>query len=302
MKGALAPETLTVIIILLVALVILLWGGSAFGDVLKGAAGKSQCSWSFFLSSETRFLGVAGIPPECEMKKTTITWAGLEAGTANARSRIQFFERNPEFQDYASYFIENKNKEHILEEYVLDEIIANEMKGCTDKVLNYKFPLFDEWWKLWKWEGTPPETTIQALTQWIPRYNKPPVFCVVCARYLFDEEVQQNLNQPIASLPSFMLSNPAPYDQKNRNYLDYITDPESSGYFTPAYQFDTQKPWAVVYARVNTLKGFTWAANAVNTITWPITPVVSEETIQPLNTMNLIPYNDVSSICNYAIS
>ena len=48
---------------------------------------------------------------------------------------IRFFESNEAFHEYADYFIRNKDRPHTLQEYVLDSIVANEMKAGTDKEL-----------------------------------------------------------------------------------------------------------------------------------------------------------------------
>jgi len=217
-EGVLTPHLLGLILLVL-ALFLLLMVVAKFTGVLELFADKSQCQWSFFLSSQTKFFGKQTVPPECRMTPITVTKEMLDENLWNINRRFDEIT-DPELGDKYEESAPNirqmgkpDGKKRSLTpkekyELALYDIVAREMKVCWEKVLHGKFPLFDKWHNLIDFtlfgflrteaeanphvlEGDqfkPKSAFAKGVSTFVKAYG-PPTCCVICSRIKFDKDV-----------------------------------------------------------------------------------------------------------------
>jgi len=286
MKQGQLSNTLVVLVALAVSLIVLLSATGMFADVIEKVADTSVCTWSLGLNA------MLDLPPHCRAKYTTLTIGNLSKRTKYAKNRIIDFEADSgkysealnKFPHKDSY---NSDNDAILYEFAMDEYIAKSLKSCWAKIPR-NAPIFSEW----------DEHLI-----------KRPVNCILCERIKFGNDVKEKFSHKheIDSLDVWMDYNPifsikdAPgkveYEDP-RSYSQYLEDEVSGGYFSHNFVYSVDEPIAVLYARVNPFKGFTWAQRGLSRIGW----YPKEEVSEPVNLITIVPYKEVGERCDYLVS
>jgi len=117
---------------------------------------------------------------------------------------------------------------------ILNFLPVNTVVDWTDKLLNSDQKDWSE---------------IDYLKFWNLKYQRPPVFCVVCSRINFKKDTESALTNLQIDLTEWLKINQVPMTKES--YTEYIISDELKGY-NHYYKYDTTKPVAIVYTRVNT--------------------------------------------------
>jgi len=292
-RGAIGVNTLVSLAVLLIVVFVMLGLIPGFTQKLQAAESASTCSWSILLASVQKLgsAGIAqGIPEGCKAIMVNVSMKDIEKNQRLASNRISEFMNKPDI--YKSQYFTNTNKETI-NEFALDKIIADELVDCWEKVFKGKMPLFDNWWRLYDWKGSSPQSGPEAVTAWfLPgTIRGPPVNCVICSRITFSDEVISQFKQKqIISLENWMSLNPVP--RTNTPYLQYIYEGQTgTNLFKPKYSFVVdERGLAVLYQRVN-------VHELESAITTPLKwlGAIPEKT-PDLNYLKLVPYSQEAII------
>jgi hypothetical protein len=133
-------------------------------------------------------------------------------------------------------------------------------------------------------------------------------FCVLCARIKFDEKVQKEFKVmdtgKYKSINLWMANNPRQAGSKESYYEYILDDTQKQSFFnTPIFEYSTDKPYAVVFVRLN-MQG---ALDAVTKASYFIDKTLSysdSNTAEPVNYANvlrLVPYESLSDECDYLV-
>lgn len=271
--------TLVNLVILVVVLLIMFGSFHVFTQQLEKSGEKGKCEWAVLFAAVQKAgsLGLAeGIPEGCKATRRTITMDDLRQKYKYAKQRITAFNEQPQYKD-----AQGRNKvqsflttdEDTLNEFALNNIVANELVDCWTKVFQGKMPLFDEWWRLYDCNGESCTKLEDFVRIAVPLYglgtvvtgktmfNRAPVNCVICAHIMFDNEImkyfQGKNKQRIGTMVEWMLNNPVP--RTGVSYFDFLKDgqfvPEGTSFDFEAeqrYGFDIdQQGIAVLYERIN---------------------------------------------------
>lgn len=287
-KKAQTTTTLVLVIAAMIALVVFLFAHQKFVKILKPE--PTACPWSIVASALTKQLafGKEILPPECSAELITIKKEDLEKNFDYAKKRIEEYIKKPEIYEKTKileYFNDPKDEKQLYM-FAMHKIFADNLKNCWSKVLKGAVPIFDEWWKFFGLGGKDPEMQyVKGETKSIFGVDLftvygPPTNCIVCSRIaitkevddLFDKKDEKNL---MNSFNIWLQSNPIPMDPKLRSYYEFIIDGQSSAasaFTLPFYYYrvNVSEPWAVVFARINPLKGAQIATDAFNYLAIPI--------------------------------
>ena len=154
-KRGIEVQTLIQLAIVAIVLIVVFLGAyPLFSSKLHAAEEKGTCEWAVLLAAVRKAgsLGIAeGVPEGCHAKIKAITTNDLAKKTTFARNRIKAFSKPPYLDKQgtstAPSFLKDDSK--IVNLFALDNIIADEMIECWEKVFKGKMPLFDEWWRLY---------------------------------------------------------------------------------------------------------------------------------------------------------
>lgn len=319
------------LIAITIGVIILLAISGKLYDVITSITGKSECEIKFLLASPTKKGGVQFVEPNCAPHFVTIDENYINANKARASKTINDYVKKmddggkytdlPAYTDYKKYF-SSENKA-VLNEWVVDEAVAKEMKYCWDITGRGKLDLFDEWHSFLKCnknKGASSEDAIPCTEEEVKGLtlqsvkavasnagsivwpfnwdtNEPPTFCVLCARIKFSPEVSLP-NKDVTNFNSWLDNNPASESGSFSKvpYSTYVTSDSYKGIFIQSYSYSVDKPYAVVYARVNVHYLNKWT----NTI-GSYTGIVGKEP-ESVQVIKLIPYNDLRNKCTALVS
>lgn len=327
-RGAVGVETFVRSAAILIALVALLLVVPHFTKQLFAASEEGECQWSVLVSALTRTPGLSmeNIPISCKAKYMNVTLEDMQVNYGTASKAIKFYNsKGPEYD--AIYKIFNTpNSENQLAEWSVNKIIADEMVSCWDKVWKGQMPMFDEWWKIigYSQASADQETLSKARAEGLPstekemswyqyaylwnlQWKSPPTFCIVCARIKFGKDIMPALGKEhVDSLTPWMMFNAVP--RTSITYFEYLLSEDQKN--TPALfrtheiKYDTLKPYAVVYQRINIHKVDGISQGILDTIGL----VSTEETDKKVDRVLLLPYESVlvpydqgGANCNYVI-
>lgn len=221
------------------------------------------------------------------------------------------------FEDYSKESFSNgerinienptiEQKKYIRARYNLDKLFAEEMARCWDIVGQGELPLFDNWFRFIDCDKNKPGIQeCKKITDWIFAFKNGKIksyanFCVLCSRIKFDEEVKnrlQGINGYYDSVARWMGNNPISVGNK-KSYYDYVYDPKKmSSYAEQIFpKYRTDKAYAITFIRINEYG----AINLLKTITG--LNKYDNTDIYYINTLKLIPYEDLPKECDYLIA
>jgi hypothetical protein len=290
-KGAIiAIDTLIQLaIVLVVFLVVFLGVFPVFQQKLEAAQQTSACEWSVLLSALRKggSAGIAeGIPEGCHTKIMKVTMDDLKKRQAYARKRIAAYASQPQYQGIVQTFV--NDNENTLNEFAVDNIVADEMVSCWDKVYKGKMPLFDEWWRLYTvpWAQTENDPK-KAVDTFADSFGRAPVNCILCANIQFDNTVLSTLPKDINSLEEWMSINPV--QRTGTDYLTYILDgqPKQGVLNRQPYRIKmSEQGLAIIYTRVNEQAVIGWLSKIPQWMGITSPPTEPSD----LNLLYLVPY------------
>ncbi|MEM4263950.1 MAG: hypothetical protein QW666_03605 [Candidatus Woesearchaeota archaeon] len=293
-----------------IALVVLLFIVPELGKKLYAAGSKGECEWNVLVSALTRTpgLGFENIPVECKAKYRNVTMADLQANYPSAEKMMDIYKK----KNYPIANIFNNPSDKLqLAEWSMDKIVADEMVECWDKVWHGEMPLFDVWYRLIDYKKDVIDTLsddqlkeveankipiqiekmsmLDYLKVWNIRFKEPPIFCIVCARLKFDDDVKKQFatKPTITSLTHWLMSNPVP--GTSENYYLYILPDWLKNKIAQQYSYNVNEPIAIVYARINMHK--------IATVTDPIVTLLGlqskDEAQDKADKIIVVPYDKV---------
>ena len=248
-KGVIAPGMMVMAIASLTLLIVLLIVYSGFfeGDI------NSICKLSALANSKARIPGAGeSIKLECEMDILTITMQDLEKGMEQAERKIIDF--NKKFDPDYTLNPENKIDQ---KEWVLNKIMANELRRWWSNMGAGNLNLFSNWWWFFGCGGEnkidcEDEGMLNKLKVWNWKTYGPPTFCVIGTRIKFDQDIKNEFKSEITSLNEWLYNNPIPYTDKS--YYEYLSEEAHEGYDLfrqNYYDYNTNEPMAVVFININ---------------------------------------------------
>jgi hypothetical protein len=271
-------------IILVLAAFFILYGltGTIIG-VIKQSGSEAKCTASAQLSSKTMVAGVETVSLDCPMKLAEIKMDDLRAEAKNAKSEIEKIQSS-EKKIGISYFA-NPDATKI-NEFALDKKVAEEMEMCWQKLGEGQLELFNAWYN--------PVTTGEiSWAKWMPTLKTPPITCVICARIKFDSEIQEKYPD-VQSLNEWLKINTVP--RKDITYYDFLIDEVHDQYlFTPSWDFKTNEPIAVVFARMNYDKSKGILRNVLDN--FGVTDIGKAQ--KGIDVLYLIEYSKTGEYCDY---
>ncbi len=260
--------------------------------------------------------------------------------------QVKEWNEDPEIDDIYNfpYFEEediepsdNPNEEElyrITARYNMDKIIADEMKRCWDIVGQGELDLFDNWFRFMDCkaeDGGPTEcdSLLDALKSFVGleegQFRAARNFCVLCSRIKFDEEVKADFTgSSYDSINRWMGNHPWRLGEREsyREYLlggaDGIDDEEIDFFTIQQYHYDTQRPYAVVFIRLNFHQAIITPTRAMDVVadiisgvdvTIPIInqdidpeiDIIEDDGIFHANVLALMPYEQIPNSCDYIV-
>ncbi|MEA3514917.1 MAG: hypothetical protein U9R34_05550, partial [Nanoarchaeota archaeon] len=217
-KRGSSETTMRIILAIIVILALLVISGNLFA-MMRGAGEAKICQYNLFVTSATKtpIIQNINIPPECQMKRITLTYDELAKNKAKAQKEIKKhndkFKENPEFK--FSYDITNDDD---LIRYEMDKAIAKELRSCWQIGWQGNMNFFDEWWRFYDlpWGDDPPSQE-KAWDSWITKLAgsplRPPINCIACSRIKFDDNLEARFqNENIKTINEWMQKTPIPAD------------------------------------------------------------------------------------------
>ncbi len=323
-KGAIAIDNLAMIIaFLLVALALVIF----FQRITEAnPVDPRACEWSVALNAfkKSLLLGKDLVPPSCKVKRLEIDKSSIDSKRKKAEKDLNFFKNNDDYKKLLRYF--SSEDSHIVDEYALDKIMADEMVECWDKVWRGKLSVFDEWWNLMEccktWDKEPGsgsstlvngvdkvgETCIETepctgktvFSALMPVYGlyevasgelqfkQSPVFCIMCSRITFNDDIK-NLGLPnkITSMYEWLYINRV----KNTadTYYDHLMEGQTNiGQLAPQkYYYDIDFPYAIVFRRINVHKSQQFTDWALS--------YLGKAPSENINRLDLVPFDKVTT-------
>jgi hypothetical protein len=199
-------------------------------------------------------------------------------------------------------------RDYVQKRYNLDKIFADEMKRCWNVVGNGKLALFDTWYQFFTCNYGGTEKACESADDYfdgginIKGVQTAARFCVLCSRIKIDSEVSQEFkgieNGKYDSLNVWMANNPRQVAD-DKSYYEYILDESQAGsmFTLPHFSYSLDKPYAVVFVRLNmngpqqfTVGAYDFLLNS------------GDDTQTNANILILIPYENISSTCDYLVA
>jgi hypothetical protein len=278
-----------------------------YSGAFKGNT-DSICKLSALANAGVRIpgTGMESYKLDCESDILTITMKDLEQGMKQAEIKMETF--NTKFPDQKYTTLTPKDLQD-QKEWVMDKIIAKEMRRWWGNMGSGNLNLFSNWYsffgcteeaqedckgldkvKLWKWE-----------------LNGPPKFCVIGTRIKFDEEIKGEFTDEIISLTEWTKNNPIPYTDES--YYEFLLDDivKGQGLFMKDYTYSTKEPYVVVYTKINKHMLNIYSSKVVSAggaLTDFITgwdPDLSWDT-DSFNAMHLIPLIKLNETCTIVVN
>ena len=144
-------------------------------------------------------------------------------------------------------------------------------------------------------------TKLDYLKFWNLKYQRPPVFCVVCARINFLKDARSVLPSSKLNLIEWMNVNQVPMTKES--YTSYIVPDELKG-FNQYYSYDIDEPIAVVYTRVNTHQIAAVSSDVADFLgmspTDPVPNKADKIAVVPYDKV-VMPFSKGGTSCDYVI-
>lgn len=296
---------LGIIMALIIIMVLILIFGKIV-PLMKGASESKLCQYNLFVTSATKtpFIQNINIPPECQMKRTTLFYDELADDKSKAIKEIvnhnKKFKDKPEYK--LNYNIDSSSDDWLL--YLMDKAVAKELKTCWETGWQGNFNFFDEWWRFYTpfWDDTediPDEDTL--LEAFGNKFHIAPRNCIACARIKFDETIQTKFRaKTLKSVNEWMMKTALPADPDQRSYWEYtLPEQQLESIYRKGerFSYDVDKPYLVAFVRVNVHRG----AEITRDI-GDIFPFY-DESMHPrdISSLLLIPYDEVNDYCTFII-
>ncbi|MBI4146512.1 hypothetical protein HY489_04195 [Candidatus Woesearchaeota archaeon] len=190
-----------------------------------GTAEKQQCSWDLFLSALVSKVPFAEKEAgACKMQTLTVDKKALDA-----RKKLSFVKKGlKKSQSPGNPAREYFPDETKIDEWALDYLMAEQLKGCWDKVWKGKLNIFAR--------GKVEDQSI----------------CVVCSQLVWGRDLPGSILYPkdgmITSLDAWLKTTSIPGQSKF--YYDHIAEGQTVPPNPAAFAFYTNTPYAVVYMEV----------------------------------------------------
>jgi hypothetical protein len=334
-KGMTFIWGLVEVILVIVVFLILLQTGLL--KVIMGMIGqKTLCEASFIASSMSRTFGKMNIDPHCKTHKILITDSSeipplVEQGSEKKSLNMDYIqptlpnlpldtflrvkEWNKQFPGNKYPYISECGADDpelatedeqacVTKRYNMDYFLADELKYCWDIVGQGKLPLFDNWFEFLNC----PDKQCKSALDYFKGLKEPHMsaeFCVLCSRIKFDENVKFD-NGPYDSINHWMYNNRYKLNHKT-SYFEYVQD-EGAGFFEQRkFAYSTDKPYAVVFVRVNFQQPVEWLSRVYGIFDKDLDkfPYVTEgkDKLYYFNDLRLIPYDQLSDpdTCDYIV-
>src|SRR3989344_601510 len=321
-KKAILASTLAVLVITLIAVFILLYVTGRTLGIISSGAERQLCAISAVIESSVKFGGVRTYEYKCPVELVQVSKSKAQKPINGDPNIENVYRTNPGFFDK----VKDAEGERI-EQFRLNEVMGKELKDCWEKTGRGRLDLFSDWWvplKLGE-EGSP-EPDQSAWEGWLATarsvihgYKGPPVNCIICSRIKFDEDFSVDSssdpqgNDPF-TLDTYLKNTPHPNPQvlsevsgERMSLYEFLFDNDvNPELYTPSWKYDAKKdrPYAVVFARINVLKTTSAAQNAVIYsqdlaelfgINFEI--MGKEGKSKPVDRVLLIPYDEVVKTC-----
>jgi hypothetical protein len=212
-------------------------------------------------------------------------------------------------------------KIYVQSRYNMDRIVADEMKRCWSVVGNGKLPLFDKWYEFFKCNykdsnGNSQEKPCESMKDYFDYWNGKGIrginnaarFCVLCARVKFDENVQKDFKGmdkgKYDSINLWMANNPRQTGSKQSYYEYILDDTQKESFFNaPSFEYSTDKPYAVIFVRVNMHGTQSAIVTAYNFVESKLNkyPAANDQDVSYANILRLVPYDSLSDECDYLV-
>ncbi len=303
-KGAeLTTEQIVIAIITLVVFIILFGAYKPLLQYLRYSGEDRTCAMSAIANAHTKTFGTETIKLKCPINFETVKLKDLKSGRRKAEKTIanhnkkfkdQQFEKWPE---ETMRSVKGDEKDKLLDEFVLNEIVATHMKRCWEKLGKGELNLFAEWWKPLGYEKEI-EYWPDYLKLWNIGMKDPPRFCVVCSRVKFEEELREYFKDQgyiITSMEDWLNKNGVP-PTRGYSYREYLKAGSSTKDIYDNYDYSVSEPLAVLFVRINRMKPGKFFEKFVPS--WGTTSNEEEET-EPYNSMYILPYQNVETHCTY---
>lgn len=287
--------------IIVIFVLIIIFGNLA--SIMKGASHAKICEYSLFVTAATKtpIIQNINIPPECQMKRVTLTYDDLAKDKNRAKKEI--LKHNEKYKDNPFSYNPDTTKDEVIK-YEMDKALAKELKSCWQIGWQGNFNFFDEWWKFYElpWEDEI-RNQEKAWDAWITKFTgsplRPPVNCIACARVKFDDELQRRFSgENLKSINEWMQKTPVPADPQQLSYWEYTLPDQSLESIYKAgerFSYDIDKPYLIAFARINVHRvtdAVAWTAETLNLI---------EDVPEDMSTLLLIPYEDANKYCTFII-
>lgn len=328
-------STMVIMTAAVLGLLVLILVTGSFGKMFKTITGKEDCQIQFLVSSFTKTGGTQTVEPTCEPHLVTIDDKYLAANRGRAWRNIDTYSQNTKYQDSPSFklFFDtyNHDNDQTKNLWVANEAMAKEMKYCWDITGRGKLDLFSDWWKTidcYKDKDkkepcvTQSDASIMDFDRWKTAvgnvasvagngvagifingrgwsFEKPPTYCVLCARVKFSDEAKNSFTPTKDSFGIWLANTPVTDigTYSKVSYSKYIQGDEFKGIWDPGYEYTNDKSYAIVYARVNVFKASQW----MNTL-GKFTKIIEDKDVpQSVQMIKLVPYQNLKDECTVLV-
>lgn len=222
----------------LVVSLVIVW--PVLRDAIFGAGEGSQCQFSLLLSSMTQRnifkLTDLTLPPECKVKRMTVTKADLAKHHAEAEQAISGLLDSGD----PSLLGDFSSDERGFDKWAMSKILADELVECHNRASLGSQQIVD---------GL---VSSMVSVVGLPQYGGNAFVCLLCARVSVDAEVAQSLGPSTFSTWSWLLKT----KYKEGTYADYLLDRSSAVFYGTWLRetsgFRVGEPYVVMFAAKTT--------------------------------------------------
>jgi len=316
---ALPAGILVTIIIALVVFVALLRVDKAAIQVMQGVGEDQGCVWSAAIQSLTKIGGKTTYQLDCPADHLDLEYDDLKAPITKGKLEKlkKWWLGFHNLYTGENGKLDRDEKRRLSVNYNVNQIIANEMRSCWNKLGRGNLNLFDQEWSPVGYEE---ETftgdegfvlkSLKHAKVWDLEFKKTEKFCIICSTVTFDKgtakavnKVQDDFPEQLVSLNFWMEKHPANvFLPKPISYYEFLLDVnEDLGTLTePVYEFrpSHETPLAVVFVRANVFfvhNLIDWIYSVKQRI---INDMKTDKTDKGIDFIYLIPYNEIKNNCD----